>query len=101
MAPNQRPKLTQLFVPKGQGTPAPANAPEEAHEPQERQERRAKPAKAVKVGEGKKDERKPILLRLDPEEKFALRMIALENGTTVQKLGEDAMRDIIKRYRGK
>ncbi|HSP24543.1 MAG TPA: ribbon-helix-helix domain-containing protein [Saliniramus sp.] len=42
-----------------------------------------------------------MLVRMLPEERKQLRMVALQHNTTVQALVEGALRDLIQRYAGR
>jgi len=46
----------------------------------------------------KKDPRVQVLVRMLPDERKALRQIALTQNTTVQALVEDALRDLLRRH---
>jgi hypothetical protein len=82
-----RPKLTDIqdrFATKGQGPsvaaiPAPAPAQPE-------------------VGEGEKDTRVQVLVRMTPQQRKDLRQIALDQDTTVQALVEETLRDFLRRH---
>lgn len=46
-----------------------------------------------------KEERVQVLVRMSPGERKSLKMIALEQDTTIQALVEEAIRDTIRRHR--
>jgi hypothetical protein len=44
------------------------------------------------------DDRVQVLVRMTPAERTALRRIALDQGTTVQDIAAEALRDILRRH---
>ena len=60
----------------------------------------AEPAPVAPVAgpPGKADARVQVMVRMSAPERKALRQIALEQDTTVQRLIEDAIRDVLRRH---
>ena len=56
------------------------------------------PTAAPVAAKAPTDDRVQVLVRMTTAERKALRMIALEQGTTVQDMAADALRDIIRRH---
>lgn len=88
MSKAQRPGLDALpFATKPVAAPiAPAPAGTEAEAETE------EPSRSM-------EERVPLIIRIWPEDRKALRGIAVEQDTTVQDLVSDAVQDIIRRSR--
>jgi hypothetical protein len=56
------------------------------------------PPPAAAEDAARKDPRVQVLVRMLPDERKALRQIALNQNTTVQALVEDALRDLLRRH---
>lgn len=86
-AKGARPSLTSLADRMAKKDPVPAGAKTEAPSPA-----------SAEDSEGKGDRRVQVLVRMTPEERKALRQIALDQDTTVQALVEESLRDLLSRH---